>query len=194
MAEPAPEAGQQVHEPFVVCSYGPPMTLHELADAHGAGVGASKPHRYYEIYEELLERLRDQPLHLLELGVESGRSISTWCDYLPNATVVGLDIHERPDDYPARAHYVQGRQEDTSVLARACKIASPFDVIIDDAAHVGRLAKASFAFLFERHLKPGGCYVLEDFGTSLTKPNWPDAHAYKSRSMTTIGCRASSTA
>jgi hypothetical protein len=154
------------------------VRLRDLADAHGAGVGASKPHRYYEIYEELLEPIRNEPLRLLELGVESGRSVSTWCDYLPNSTIVGLDFHDRPSDYPARAHYIQGRQEDPAALARACEIGSPFDVIIDDAAHVGKLAKASFGCLFEPHLLPGGFYVLEDFGTALTRPNWADAHPY----------------
>jgi hypothetical protein len=154
------------------------MSLHDLAVGHGAGLGLSKPHRYYDIYEEFLAPLRKEPLHLLELGVESGRSIRIWCDYLSEATVVGLDLGQRPDDYPPRAHYVQGRQEDKAALSRACKIASPFDVIIDDAAHVGTLAKASFAYLFKRHLAPGGIYILEDFGTALTRSNWSDAHPY----------------
>lgn len=40
-----------------------------------------------------------------------------------------------------------------------------FDIIIDDCSHIGELTKVSFWHLFTHHLKPGGIYAIEDWGT-----------------------------
>ena len=40
-----------------------------------------------------------------------------------------------------------------------------FDIIIDDASHIGELTKTTFWHLFDHHLKPGGLYAIEDWGT-----------------------------
>ena len=48
-----------------------------------------------------------------------------------------------------------------------------FDIIIDDGAHTYSHTKASFDVLFNDYLKPGGIYVIEDWGTSYF-PDWPD--------------------
>lgn len=45
--------------------------------------------------------------------------------------------------------------------------------IIDDASHVGALTRVTFWHLFERHLEPGGIYVIEDWGTGYW-PDWED--------------------
>ena len=50
--------------------------------------------------------------------------------------------------------------------------------MIDDASHVGVLARASFRILFEKHLKRGGIYVVEDWGTGYWK-SWPDGQNYQ---------------
>jgi hypothetical protein len=40
-----------------------------------------------------------------------------------------------------------------------------FDIIIDDASHIGELTKTAFWHLFDNHLKPNGLYAIEDWGT-----------------------------
>lgn len=160
---------------------GHPVDMVELAARHypevrrGAG---GKPDVFWERYGRLLAPLRGQPVSLLELGVRGGGSIRTWCDYFDRATVVGLDFHQCPADWPDGAHYIQGRQEDPAALDQACEVGSPFDVIIDDAAHVGRHAKSSFVHLYDRHLKPGGFYILEDWGTALSRDDWADSNPH----------------
>ena len=54
-----------------------------------------------------------------------------------------------------------------------------FDIIIDDAAHIGHLAKKSFDVLARGHLKPDGLYVIEDWGTGYWR-DWPDGVPYTS--------------
>jgi len=49
-----------------------------------------------------------------------------------------------------------------------------FDIIIDDCAHIGELAKTSFWHLFLNHLKPGGHYAVEDWGTGY----WGNHHVH----------------
>jgi hypothetical protein len=46
-------------------------------------------------------------------------------------------------------------------------------VIIDDCSHIGALSRISFWHLFERHLKRGGIYAIEDWGTGYWN-SWPD--------------------
>jgi hypothetical protein len=48
-----------------------------------------------------------------------------------------------------------------------------FDIIIDDASHLGELTKTAFWHLFDNHLKPHGLYVIEDWGTGYWS-DWPD--------------------
>jgi hypothetical protein len=124
--------------------------------------------------------MRDAPLRLLELGVKFGATMFLWSDYFPNATIVGLDIADRPERFPAdkRVHFVQGSQDDPAALDKCAAIAGgPFDIILDDASHIGRLSAASFAYLFPRALKPRGFYVIEDICTAFL-PEFPDAEPF----------------
>jgi hypothetical protein len=50
---------------------------------------------------------------------------------------------------------------------------SGLDIIIDDASHIGSLTAATFQILFYKHLKPGGLYSIEDWGTGYWE-SWPD--------------------
>lgn len=151
------------------------MTFHALADAiYPAEQHTRKPASYLDLYERLFEGLRDAPLSLLELGIHSGHSLHLWHRYFPNARITGVDMRPCPADIPDdRVTYVRGRQEDPASIGRAAE-RGPFDIIIDDASHIGRLTKATFGLLFRDHLKPGGLYVLEDIAASTTLPDWPD--------------------
>ena len=53
-----------------------------------------------------------------------------------------------------------------------------FDIIIDDASHIADLTRISFWHLFDNHLKPGGLYVVEDWGTGYWS-DWPDGMTYR---------------
>ena len=151
------------------------MTFHALADAiYPAGQHTRKPSSYLALYDDLFAPMRDVPLSMLELGVHSGHSLHLWHRFFPRARITGLDMRPCPADIPEdRVTYVRGRQEDPEAISEA-SVNGPFDIIIDDASHVGRLTKASFGLLFRDHLKPGGLYVLEDIAASTTLPDWPD--------------------
>jgi len=66
-----------------------------------------------------------------------------------------------------RIQIFKGSQADTQFLSEVANKTAPegFDIIIDDASHIGALTKTAFWHLFDNHLKPGGLYVIEDWGT-----------------------------
>ena len=127
---------------------------------------------YYEIYRHFLESFRGRRMRLLELGIHRGGSLLFWRDYLPLATIVGIDIsvpkkiiRQFSDD--DRIHCFEGDQTDLRFLSRVASetAESGYDVIVDDASHLGYETKVSFWHLFDHHLKSGGLYFIEDWGT-----------------------------
>lgn len=147
-----------------------------------ANYGGGKSRVYLQNYERELGDLFDEPIALLELGVQRGGSMRLWRDLLPNAQIAGLDLNpvDIADD-TGRLHVYTGFQQDPTILDRIAGEVAPggFDVIIDDASHIGRYTVESFWHLFPRHLKPGGVYVLEDWALGYF-PDWADGHAYTS--------------
>jgi hypothetical protein len=140
-----------------------------------AETGACKEVSYLRVYEKLFEPLRDNPLALLELGVKEGGSVRAWEAYFPNARIAGLDRKLPNCSVSKRVSLFEGDQTDIDLLAHAAAEVAPdgFDIIIDDCAHIGSAAKASFWYLFDNHLKPGGLYCIEDWGTGYWS-TWPD--------------------
>lgn len=139
------------------------------------------PH-YLRNYEEFFEHLVDKEIKLLELGVHKGGALLLWRDYFEKGMIVGLDMNPvHIDDPTGRIHVYQGYQQDTDLLDRIAREEAPegFDVIIDDCSHVGELTRISFWNLFENHLKPGGIYAIEDWGTGYWD-SWIDGKRYKS--------------
>ncbi|HEX8458476.1 MAG TPA: hypothetical protein VF656_14335 [Pyrinomonadaceae bacterium] len=136
---------------------------------------------YLRNYEHYFGALREEPVRLLELGIKRGGSLLLWRDYFARGLVVGLDVEAIDiDDATGRIRTYQGMQQDTALLDRIARECAPegFDIIIDDCAHIGTLARASFWHLFDRHLKPGGVYVVEDWGTGYWD-RWLDGVAYR---------------
>jgi SAM-dependent methyltransferase len=136
---------------------------------------AVKPIPYLPIYERLLAPLRRKQFALLELGVWNGHSLEMWRDAFARATVVGVDLQPPELDLGARVHLVKGDQSDAALMQRVRDEHAPggFDVIIDDASHVGALTARSLQALYAQHLRPGGLYCIEDWGTGYLL-DWPD--------------------
>jgi SAM-dependent methyltransferase len=136
---------------------------------------AVKPAPYLPIYEQLLAPLRRRSFALLELGVWNGHSLEMWRDAFPRATVVGIDLQPPDMDLGPRVHIVPGDQSDGALMQRVRDDYAPagFDVIIDDASHIGVLTARSLQVLYAQHLRPGGLYCIEDWGTGYLL-NWHD--------------------
>lgn len=136
---------------------------------------------YLRNYEHYFGGLRGEEVRLFELGIKEGGSLYLWRDYFERGLIVGLDIEAvQLEDPTGRIRTYQGMQQDAELLDRIARENAPagFDIIIDDCAHIGALARVSFWHLFDNHLKPGGVYVIEDWGTGYWD-GWLDGVGYK---------------
>lgn len=132
---------------------------------------------YLRHYDRMFASLVDQPIKLLEIGVRKGGSLALWRDYFPRAAIAGIDL-DSPGPLIDGIQFFKGSQADTKFLTDVATKVAPdgFDVIIDDASHLAMLTKTTFWHLFDHHLKPGGHYVIEDWGTGYWS-DWPDGRA-----------------
>ena len=140
-------------------------------------------HNYFKWYDPILTPWIDKEIKLLEIGVYKGGSLQLWSDYFPLGTIVGIDLKLPTDFAPGeRIHVFEGSQADEQFLSKVANHTAPggFDIIIDDASHIGELTKIAFWHLFDNHLKPGGLYVIEDWGTGYWD-DWPDGKAFNLR-------------
>ncbi|MGB0651967.1 MAG: SAM-dependent methyltransferase [Thermoplasmatota archaeon] len=162
-----------------------------LGDVDASQYPTDKSALYLQYYDEHLAGLRSKDVRLLELGIAHGGSLDVWLDYFPKGRVVGLDMNPKPEPEDERAAVYQGMQQDPEVLDRIGREQAPegFDVIIDDASHLGHLTEASFWHLFDNHLRPGGLYVIEDWRTAYW-PTWPDGKRFRSRQPLNGGQKA----
>lgn len=149
---------------------------------------ASDGHNYTPVYESYLEKRRQDPLLIFELGIggyqypdRGGQSLQLWYEYFPNAKIVGIDFYKKDGMGNDRVDIVQGSQDDPALMHRLVEQYGQPDLIIDDASHVCPLTIKAFEILFPL-LKPGGLYFCEDVHTSF----WPDYQGDPNPDTTTL--------
>ncbi len=157
-------------------------SLVELAYNLGAGSNRSaKPATFYAVYDPYLAELAEGAITFLELGVHAGISLKVWASFFVNGRIIGIDLAKTAPDLSRYSNivYESADQTDRSRLEAICRLHAPdgFDVILDDASHIGLNSALSYEILFP-HLKPGGLYIIEDWGTGYYD-DWPDGGHYQ---------------
>lgn len=144
---------------------------------------ASKPHAFYDIYEDYFSPLKDLSVVVLEVGVYQGESTKVFSRYFPSGKIVGIDLDIKSIDFSGYPNIVYEKANQTSAddLGRVSEKHAPdgYDIIIDDASHIGLFSLFTLHHVFHR-LKPGGLYVVEDWPTGYLK-DWPDGTALAMR-------------
>ena len=135
---------------------------------------------YLDAYDKILVPWIDKSVTLLELGVYRGGSLKLWRDYFPRGTIIGID-RKLPERFVRgeRIRIFEGNQADKAFLSAVANETAPegFDIIIDDASHIGKKVKRTFWHLFDHHLKSGGLYAIEDWGTGYLD-DFPDGKRF----------------
>ena len=154
------------------------MTLNNILQQHH--YDTDKSEEYLWNYERFVAPWRTEPIALMEIGVNRGGSLLLWRDYFRHGSIFGVDLNPPADfrEDTGRIKLFRCDQSDTQCLDSIAREASPsgFHVIIDDASHVGSLTAITFQALFYKHLKPGGFYAIEDWGTGYWT-SWPDGNS-----------------
>jgi len=136
-------------------------TLHR----NKSGKVSDKWASYLPHYDQLFAAWREQPVALLEIGVQNGGSLETWAQYFAAGDAfIGCDIDPkcgelRYDD--ARVHIVVGDANQAPAFTAINQIRNQFDIVIDDGSHTSNDILTSFINYFPL-VKPGGVYVIED--------------------------------
>lgn len=142
----------------------------------GLAHGAFKPVSYYDYYEEYLELDPNEITNVLELGIHEGGSLLMWRDFFPTARIFGVDLGGNVTfEGIDRIHTLQADQTDGVAIGGflVSHGVETLDLIVDDCSHIGLQTKQSFELLFDDFLKPGGHYVIEDWGTGYWQ-HWAD--------------------
>ena len=49
-------------------------------------------HGYTDIYFSYFEKLKNEKLNILEIGVADGKSVRAWSEFFSNSNIIGIDI------------------------------------------------------------------------------------------------------
>lgn len=125
----------------------------------------AKYHNYLNKYQFFLQKFKNEPISVLELGVYNGASLKMWGEYFPNAIIYGVDIDPSCSEFESANLRVLIRDLGNEKDLDALKTLTP-TIIIDDASH-----RWSHQIMALYHLLPalkkGGIFIVEDIGTSL---------------------------
>lgn len=152
------------------------MTLRELDAANDyrtdkLGRCPLNPHDYADAIEFHLGPWRDRAFVLWEVGVDRGDSLRLWSDYLPLATVVGIDLREPTTPgyrLPPRCHFRRGSATDP-VFVEALAAEFPPDFVIDDGSHRASDLHRTFELVWP-HTR--AVYCAEDLHTQYPDCPW----------------------
>jgi 8-demethyl-8-alpha-L-rhamnosyltetracenomycin-C 2'-O-methyltransferase/8-demethyl-8-(2-methoxy-alpha-L-rhamnosyl)tetracenomycin-C 3'-O-methyltransferase len=104
-----------------------------------------------------------------EVGVQHGESLQLWQALFPAGLIVGVD-EDADAVWPAETVRVVACQDDETLPAQLRGFAPEYDLIVDDASHVGELSGRTWRLLWPL-VAPGGWYVLEDWQVGFD--SWP---------------------
>lgn len=148
----------------------------------------TKPISYYEIYQNYFKPYLGQSLKLMEVGVFKGESLKILSEFFSESDILGVDLEMKDIDFSkyANINYEQADQTNAEALVTLSDKYAPngWDIIIDDASHLGAFSQLTFEALFPK-LKSGGLYIVEDWGTGYWK-DWPDGGTYEKFQTTAL--------
>lgn len=148
--------------------------LTELANKYGTDKGTEKPNDgvnhadrlgFTEIYHKYMNTFRFKKMVILEIGVDSGKSLKMWYDYFPNSIIHGVDIVDKSQYNSDRIITHICDQSDRTQLYELMNKIGNVDIVIDDGSHVISHQLITFSVIFN-FLNDDGQYWIEDLHTS----------------------------
>lgn len=147
------------------------MTQEALQQLYTDHIGkvSDKWEIYLDEYGRILNKYREKPVRLLEIGIQNGGSLEIWAKYFTNAAkIIGCDIN--PDCLKLsytdpRIDVVVGDANTPETYASIIKKSPEFDIIIEDGSHLSGDIIKSFCLYFPSMVQ-GGTFIAEDLHCS----------------------------
>ena len=153
---------------------------------------SSKVSNYFEIYDHLLAKYRNQKITIVEVGVAEGGSLYMWKSYLEKThnkfRIIGIDIDPKAKDLEKDFEIFIGNQSDPKFWAQFYAEVGKIDILIDDGGHSNRMQIQTLVSSHE-HINDGGMIVIEDVHQSLS---WTvgNPHPYSFMSFVNLVAKA----
>jgi hypothetical protein len=132
-------------------------------NAHKEGAGVWKCMHYFDIYQRHFHKFVGRDVHVLEVGIYGGGSLSMWREYFgERCHVYGVDI-----DAACMAHSGEntkvfiGDQADRAFWAKVKKAVPTVDIVVDDGGHQPEQQRITLEEMLP-HIHSGGVYLCED--------------------------------
>ncbi|NNE37607.1 MAG: hypothetical protein HKN08_04815 [Gammaproteobacteria bacterium] len=136
--------------------------LEKLAEKY---MPSKRTHNYLIYYWMHFRDIRLEVKSVLEIGVQTDRSIRMWEEFFPNAIIYGIDIDPECKQFEGgRRKIMIGDQSDYNFLHDVTQQSSEtFDIVIDDGSHQIEHQLKTVDFLLPK-ISTHGIYVIEDTG------------------------------
>jgi len=140
-------------------------TLSEIIQELNLVTDKNSLHSYCDyFYEDRFADFREQPVDVLEIGIDQGGSLILWANYFTNSStnILGLDLEFRGNCQTDCGQYsnIAIQLADAYSPTTADKFGM-FDIIIDDGPHTLSSQITAIELYFPK-LKPGGIFMIED--------------------------------
>jgi len=132
-------------------------------NAHKEGAGIYKWMHYFDIYQRHFHKFVGREVHVLEVGIYGGGSLSMWREYFgENCHVYGVDIEPSCKAYSdEEAKVFIGDQADRAFWNKVRKAVPTVDILIDDGGHLPEQQRITLEEMLP-HISSGGDYLCED--------------------------------
>jgi hypothetical protein len=143
-----------------------PQTQDPTNDLEALGVKhqpTKQNHNYLRHYWRHLRDHRFSAKKVVEVGVQTPRSINMWEEFFPNATIYGLDIDPVCKDFEGgrKKVFIGDQMDETFLNNFITETGGDFDVVIDDGLHTSYSMLKTFSYLYPA-VQSHGVYVIED--------------------------------
>jgi len=138
----------------------PSNALELLGEVH---MPSKRSHYYLRSYWRHLRDFRHSARRVVEVGVQTNRSIAMWEEFFPNATIYGLDIDPGCTAFAGgrKQIFIGDQMDEHFLLDFIQKTGGDFDIVIDDGLHTSYSMVKTFSYLYPA-LQSHGTYVIED--------------------------------
>ena len=134
---------------------------------------------YFNIYDELFKKYRNQKIIFVEIGIFSGGSLFMWRDYFgKKARIIGIDLNPEAKKFEKYGFEIFiGDQSSDKFWKNFFKKIGKVDIVLDDGGHTNYQQIVTTNQCIPM-IKDGGKMVVEDVHTSFIKYNWYNPSKY----------------